>query len=84
PHIDTVETWCKPLFDEPSAWQAVRDAVTAIGNRHPLQLRMERRDGTVLDCTALPLPDGATMLTFEDVTDSVNVERALRERNEAL
>jgi signal transduction histidine kinase len=31
-----------------------------------------------------PLPDGATMLTFQDVTDTVNVERALRESNEAL
>jgi signal transduction histidine kinase len=30
------------------------------------------------------LPDGATMLTFQDVSDTVNVERALRERNEAL
>jgi len=84
PHIDTVETWCRPLFDEPSAWQAIRAAVTAIGNRNPVPLRMERKDGSVLDCTALPLPDGATMLTFQDVTDSVNVERALRERNEAL
>ena len=32
----------------------------------------------------MPLPDGATMVTFQDITDSVNVERALRERNEAL
>jgi signal transduction histidine kinase len=32
----------------------------------------------------VPLPDGATLVTFHDVTDSVNVERALRERNEAL
>ena len=31
-----------------------------------------------------PLPDGATLLTFIDVTASVNVERALTERNEAL
>ena len=28
--------------------------------------------------------DGATLVTFQDVTDTVNVERALRERNEAL
>jgi signal transduction histidine kinase len=47
-------------------------------------LRLERRDGSVLDCTTMPLPDGATMLTFQDITDTVNVERALRERNEAL
>ena len=32
----------------------------------------------------MPLPDGATMLTFQDITDTENVERALRERNEAL
>jgi signal transduction histidine kinase len=32
----------------------------------------------------VPLPDGATLVTFLDVTDTVNVERALRERNEAL
>src|SRR5690606_10807057 len=44
----------------------------------------ERRDGMVVDCATLPLPDGATLVTFQDVTASVNVERALRERNEAL
>jgi signal transduction histidine kinase len=38
----------------------------------------------VLDCMTMPLPDGATMLTFQDITDTENVERALRERNEAL
>ena len=38
----------------------------------------------MVDCTTVPLPDGATLVTFQDVTDSVNVERALRERNEAL
>ena len=32
----------------------------------------------------MPLPDGATLVTFQDVTDTVNVERALRERNDAL
>jgi len=30
------------------------------------------------------LPDGATLVAFLDVTDTINVERALRERNEAL
>ena len=46
--------------------------------------RLERRDGNVVDCATMPLPDGATLVTFQDVTDTVNVERALRERNEAL
>jgi signal transduction histidine kinase len=84
PHITTVQEWCKSLFDDASAWQALRDAVTAIENRIAVRLKLERRDGSVLDCTTMPLPDGATMLTFQDITDTENVERALRERNEAL
>jgi signal transduction histidine kinase len=46
--------------------------------------RLERLDGNVVNCATIPLPDGATLVTFQDVTDTVNVERALRERNEAL
>ena len=62
-----------------------RGAVAGLADmRLGLTCRMERRDGSAIDCTALPLPDGATLLTFVDVTASVNVERALTERNEAL
>ena len=32
----------------------------------------------------MPLPDGATLFTFADVTDSKRYERALEERNDAL
>ena len=32
--------------------------------RMGLTCRMERRDGSALDCTAQPLPDGATLLTL--------------------
>src|SRR6185312_3106785 len=84
PHIDTVEAWCKPLFDDDDAWQTIRNAVTGIDNRSAVRLKLERKNGSVLDCMTMPLPDGATMLTFHDITDSENVERALRERNDAL
>jgi signal transduction histidine kinase len=84
PHIETVEAWCKPLFDDAATWRTIREAVTAIENRVEVPLKLERKDGSVLDCMTMPLPDGATMLTFQDITDTENVERALRERNEAL
>ena len=84
PHIETVEAWCKPLFDDADTWQTLREAVTRIENRVEVPLKLERKDGSVLDCMTMPLPDGATMLTFQDITDTENVERALRERNEAL
>ena len=84
PHIETVEALCKPLFDDDLSWRTLREAITAIENRAQVALKLERKDGSVLDCMTMPLPDGATMLTFQDITDTENVERALRERNEAL
>jgi signal transduction histidine kinase len=84
PHIDTVAAWCRPLFDDANVWRTIREAITAIENRIDVPLKLERKDGSVLDCMSRPLPDGATMLTFQDITDTENVERALRESNEAL
>ncbi len=84
PHIEAVAAWCQPMSGESTLWPALRATITAIDNRAPVVGRIERRDGSVVDCATIPLPDGATLVTFQDVTDTVNVERALRERNEAL
>jgi signal transduction histidine kinase len=84
PHIEAITVSCRPLHGDHATWQALREAVTAMDSRKTIAGRLERRDGSVVDCTTVPLPDGATLVTFHDVTDSVNVERALRERNEAL
>jgi signal transduction histidine kinase len=84
PHIEAVTAWCQAQHDENAVWRNLRGAVTAIEGREPIVARIERRDGMMIDVTTMPLPDGATLVTFQDVTDTVNVERALRERNEAL
>jgi signal transduction histidine kinase len=84
PHIDTVAAWCRPLLDDAKAWGLIRASITGIDNRNDVPLKLERTDGSVLDCMSRPLPDGATMLTFQDITDTENIERALRESNEAL
>ncbi|MBR0755856.1 PAS-domain containing protein [Bradyrhizobium jicamae] len=84
PHIETVEALCKPLFDDALTWRTLRESVTALESRAQVALKLERKDGSVLTCQSMPLPDGATLLTFQDITDTENVERALRERNEAL
>eukprot|EP01042_Synura_sphagnicola_P020847 gene20847-26477_t len=85
PHIDEVVTLSRPLFPDDAVWTEIRSAVAGVRDaREDYRCHMERRDGTVLDCTATPLPDGATLITFADVTAGVNVERALTERNDAL
>jgi signal transduction histidine kinase len=84
PHIEAISRSSEPLHGNDPTWRALRQIVTAIDSREAISGRLERRDGSVVDCTTVPLPDAATLVTFHEVTDSVNVERALRERNEAL
>ncbi|WP_244610521.1 PAS domain-containing sensor histidine kinase [Microvirga pakistanensis] len=85
PHIDAIIKICRQLAPQEEPWIDIRGAVVGLADmRTGHSCRFERHDGTALDCTAQPLPDGATLLSFTDVTASVNVERALTERNEAL
>jgi signal transduction histidine kinase len=84
PHAEAVTAWCQALHDDNTVWRNLRASLTAIDNRESLVARIERRDGAVIDLATMPLSDGATLVTFQDRTDTFNVERALRERNEAL
>jgi len=84
PHIEAVIAAFRPQHADEATWQDLRGAVTGLEQREPMARRIERHDGSVVDCGTVPLPDGATLVTFHDITDTVNVERALRERNDAL
>ena len=85
PHIDKVAALCARLAPDAEPWDALRGNVTALHDRRlGIELRIARRDGTIVDVTTAPLSDGATLITFTDTTASVNVERALTERNKAL
>ncbi len=53
-------------------------------DRLPRNGRMERGDGSVLEYHSVLLPDGGVLNSFMDVSDSVRVEQALRERYAAL
>ena len=85
PHIDQVIEWCRVLLDEDAAWDEVKRAITGIDDeRGTLEGTLTRPDGSILAYAGLPLPDGATLLTYLDISDSKRVENALIERNEAL
>ena len=85
PHIDALAAHCVPQSIDVAVWSEVRSSVSGLHDaRSGFERRLQRRDGSVVDCAAAPLPDGATLLTFIDVTAGVNVERALKERNQAL
>ncbi|MFQ5959001.1 MAG: PAS-domain containing protein, partial [Alphaproteobacteria bacterium] len=85
PHIAEVVEKTRGLYDYGDDWEAYKANVIArTTERRPRFDRLERRDDSVLEWASVPLPDGATLMTYIDVTDSVKVERALRERAEAL
>jgi hypothetical protein len=85
PHIDEIILATFNLYAETSVWSAIKGAIAGFSDaRHGQSFRMERYDGSTIDCALAPLPDGATLITFVDVSASVHVERALKERNEAL
>lgn len=85
PHIGEFIRDARVLFDDGQTWDDIQRAVTSISSeREPLDGQMLRPDASVIVYAAMPLPDGATLLTFADVTDAKRYERALVERNEAL
>ncbi len=84
PHIEAVIQRCRPLYDNDELWQRLRANVTAIEGRESVKGQLELRNGSMADLVTVPLPDGATLVALLDITDTINVERALRERNEAL
>ncbi len=85
PHISELVERHHDFFFTAADWPAVKDWMLALSSdREARHGRIERSDGAILDYASVPLPDGAVLTTWLDVSDSAQVERALRERNEAL
>jgi len=85
PHISDVVEKCKPHLDYGDDWARFkRSYVNRVTGRMTRTGRMNRTDDMVLTYAIVPLPDGGVLMSFRDISDTIRVERALRERNEAL
>jgi len=93
PHLNDILQRMRPFFDGEEAWLRFRSwAIAQLGQVGDPQDRtavpsidkLERSDGTVLTLASEALPDGGVMFSFQDITDTTQAARALRERNEAL
>ena len=84
-HVSGFVEKMKPLIIGEDDWDAYKERVVAgLMSREPRSGRLVRGDGRVLEYANVPLPDGAALISYLDVTDSVRVEMALRGRAEAL
>lgn len=85
PHVREVVDRVLDSLGRPPEFVQRRDALIASATE-PLSARgrLELPDGRIIDVATLTLPDAQKLFTYLDVTDSMQIERALRERNEAL
>jgi signal transduction histidine kinase len=85
PHVSKVVDLVAKFFAGRKDWPGIRERIVSeVAERELRNVRIERSDRKVIDVAAIPLPDGGRLFKYTDVTDSINMERALRERNEAL
>lgn len=84
PHIQRISYICSGRFGDAHEWERLVAAISSGQDRRRDWGEMERNDKTILALSLAPLPDGATLVTFADVTDRFRIESALRDRNEAL
>ena len=87
PHIDQIIAAVTRALPEDGAslWRDLKRGIVDLNpTRTDHSGRIVRADGRMLDYAITRLPDGQTMMTFVDVTESANYQRMLTERNEAL
>lgn len=85
PRVDALVDAIAPRLANPARARLVSDLVrSATGERKQRGGRIAFADGRHFEFAAVPLPDGNALFTMLDISDSRKIERALRDRNEAL
>jgi signal transduction histidine kinase len=84
--FDGVVNLCLPKFHKREIWGDIRARITdpSPAARQEYRSEMQRSDDSVLSFLTRPLPDGATLVAFFDITAARRVEAALHERAEAF
>ncbi len=87
PHIDKIAKTCAKAMPDDGAqiWNSLKSAVFDLSpKRADKSGRLKLSDGRLIEYSVTRLPDGQTMMTFIDVTQSASFETMLKERNDAL
>jgi len=83
PHIMQLIERTKAFFNADD-WPEMKQVIMANAlEREPRKGRIQRNNGTVLEYSIVPLPDGNILNAYFDITDTVKVEQALMEKNAA-
>lgn len=85
PRFDELLPQLGLCLQKPSHVSILRELLQmTISSRQPRKSRIAFADGRIFQLSTIPLPDGNALLAMLDVTDSIQIEQALRDRNAAL
>ncbi|MEM7729860.1 MAG: ATP-binding protein, partial [Pseudomonadota bacterium] len=86
PRFSEIIEMCLPLFHDADFWSDLKARATDPNPdvRRQVSGEITCSDDRVLHWLSRPLPDGATLIAWNDVTAARRTERALTERAEAL
>jgi signal transduction histidine kinase len=84
PHVRAIAALSSVKFGDSLMWDRLIQAIVSEAGVTRDLGEIERSDRTILSLGLSPLPDGASLVTFADVTDRFRIETALRDRNDAL
>jgi len=86
PDFDAVVELCVRRLHDLQFWRDLKGRITDPdpGARAPVSGELVTADRRIVSYQSRPLPDGATLISFADVTDTRRLEGALRDREGAL
>jgi len=85
PHAAEVMDACARNYGESDQITDLKNLIVGgEGKKASSSGQLKRIGGSVINYSAVSLPDGAMLITFIDVSDSFAIERVLRQRNQAL
>ncbi len=85
PHVNELLDKAQGIFLIEDDKKMLRQNIQAmVQQREQISGELQTTDQRMISYAGVPLPDGAGLLTFVDITDSRNKERMLQENNAAL
>ena len=84
--FDGVVELCTPRLHDQQFWRELKGRVTDPDPRARIPISGETKtaDDRIIAFQSRPLPDGATLIAFADITDTRRLEKAVADRSAAL
>jgi len=84
-HIKDIMEALKPLLTQKPDWVSYRQAlIDTITDRVPKSGKLKRTDDRILEFIYIPLPDGAHLISYTNITDTHRIDQVMRENEKVV